>query len=58
MHPSVPEDEDTTDETEDEKLYDDKLLPQEKIRLKKLQTDIKGSSSNIIHHITLKPRIR
>jgi hypothetical protein len=37
----VPSDGDSTDYTEDEDLYDDKLLPQEKMRLKSLETDIK-----------------
>jgi hypothetical protein len=35
----IPEDGDITDETEDEQLYDDKLLPEEKTRLRKLQND-------------------
>jgi hypothetical protein len=37
----VPEDGDTSDSTEDDQLYDDKMLPEDKITLKKLQTSIK-----------------
>ncbi len=37
----IPSDGDSTDYTEDEDLYDNKLLPQEKLRLKSLETDIK-----------------
>jgi hypothetical protein len=37
----VPEEGDTSDSTEDDQLYDDQLLPEDKIRLKKLQTSIK-----------------
>ncbi len=37
----VPEEDDTTDSTDDDQLYDDKILPDDKIRLKKLQTSIK-----------------
>jgi hypothetical protein len=37
----IPEEGDSTDDNDDEQLYDDKLLPEESSRLKKLQTDIK-----------------
>ena len=37
----VPEDGDSSDSTEDDQLYDDKMLPDDKIRIKKLQTSIK-----------------
>jgi hypothetical protein len=37
----VPEEGDTSDSTEDDQFCDDKLLPDDKIRLKKLQTSIK-----------------
>jgi hypothetical protein len=37
----VPEEGDTSDSTEDDQLYDDQLLPDDKIRIKKLQTSIK-----------------
>jgi hypothetical protein len=37
----VPEEGDTSDSTEDDQLYDDQLLPDDRIRIKKLQTSIK-----------------
>ncbi len=37
----IPDEEDTSDSTEDDQLYDDKMLPEDRISLKKLQASIK-----------------
>ena len=42
----IPSDGDSTDQNEDDDLYDDKLLPQEKLRLKGLETDKRNKQQN------------
>jgi hypothetical protein len=54
----IPSDGDSTDQNEDDDLYDDKLLPQEKLRLKGLKLTSRGLSSKITRQSTLRIRKR
>ncbi len=52
----VPEEEDTSDSPDDDQLYVDKMLPEDKISLKKLQTSIKRIKQQDLDRITFKAR--